>query len=195
MDYKEMQQVLVNLNQAMITLEDNYIESEGEVTEQTEQMEAEISGLRELLTTEGVDLLGGWLKAKEDKKKALKAEKDYITRQMAAIDKTIDFIKVKVNEVMCATGQDKIKGDRGYAFAATMSTKSEVRKDALDECYLDMVRRAAWENGLPTWVDVQLKTTATEIKNASEVDPEAMEFLEETTTPSVRFTKPRATKE
>ena len=86
MDYKEMNQVLANLDQAINTLEETNIENEGEVTEETEQMEAEISGLQELLSTEGIDLLGGWLKAKEDRKKSLKAEKDYITRQMAAIE-------------------------------------------------------------------------------------------------------------
>ena len=76
MDYKELNQVLADLDQAMFTLEDLYVEGEGEVTEETEQMEAQISGLKELLTHDGIDLLGGWLKAKEDKKKSLKAEKD-----------------------------------------------------------------------------------------------------------------------
>ena len=126
MDYKELNQVLVNLDQAINTLEDLYIEGEGEVTEETEQMEDHISGLKELLTRDGIDLLGGWLKAKEDRKKTLKAEKDYITRQMAAIDESIEFIKGKVNEVLVATGQEKIKGDRGYSFAATTSGKTEV---------------------------------------------------------------------
>ena len=115
MDYKELNQVLADLDQAMFTLEDLYMENEGEVTEETERMEAQVSGLQELLTKDGIDLLGGWLKAKEDKKKSLKAEKDYITRQMAAIDETIEFIKGKINQVMVATGKDKIKGDRGYS--------------------------------------------------------------------------------
>ena len=74
MDYKELNQVLVNLDQAINTLEDLYIEGEGEVTEETEQMEEHISGLKELLTRDGIDLLGGWLKAKQDRKKTLKAE-------------------------------------------------------------------------------------------------------------------------
>ena len=99
-----MNQVLANLDQAINTLEETYIENEGEVTEETEQMESEISGLQELLSTEGIDLLGGWLKAKEDRKKSLKAEREYITRQMAAIDETIEFIKDKITEVPKATG-------------------------------------------------------------------------------------------
>ena len=117
-----MNQVLANLAQAMDSLENLYIENEGEVTDQTEQMEQQISGLKELLTGEGIDLLGAWLKSKEDRKKSLKAEKDYITRQMSAIDETIDFIKTRIHQVMDLTGQEKIKGDRGYSFAATISS-------------------------------------------------------------------------
>ena len=188
-----MNQALADLDQAINDLEDLYIEGEGEVTDETEQMEEHISGLKELLTREGIDLLGGWLKAKEDRKKALKAEKDYITRQMAAIDNTIEFIKTKVNQIMVATGQGKIKGDRGYAFTATTSTKTEVLKDALNDAFLEIAQVGARANGLPDWVDIQLKTTATEIKDSGDMD--ALSFLQETSSPSVRFTKPRAAKE
>ena len=192
MDYKEMEQVLGQLNQAMITLEDTYMESEGEITEQTEQMEQEISCLRELLAKDGVDLLGAWLKAKEDKKKALKAEKDYITRQMAAIDKTIEFIKDKVCHVMVSLGQEKVKGDRGYSFTATTSVSSSVRKDALDARYLSLAQEGARKAGLPEWVDVQLKATSTGLQGAG---GDALDFLEVSEKPSVRFVKPRASKE
>ena len=113
MDYREMNQVLAQLSLATSYLEDLYAENEGEITKATEQTEEYISLLKKLLTTEGVDLLGRWLKSKEDRKKALKAEKDYITRQMAAIDEGIDFIKVKINQILTATGQEKIKGVNG----------------------------------------------------------------------------------
>lgn len=187
-----MNQVLANLDQAMSLLEETYIENEGEVTEETERMEQEIEGLRELLTKDGIDLLGGWLKAKEDKKKALKAEKDYITRQMSAIDETIAFIKAKITKVMEATGLEKVKGDRGYAFKAITSVKSEIRKDALNDAFLEKAQVGARMNGLPDWVEVQLKTTTTELREAG---GEALAFLEETSTPTITFTKPRASKE
>ena len=161
MDYKEMNQVLENLDQAMHTLEDLYIEGEGEITEETEQMEQEISGLQELLTTEGIDLLGGWLKAKEDKKKSLKAEKDYITRQMSAIDETIEFIKGKVTEVMKATGQEKIKGDRGYSFTASHSIKTDVDKDVLKALYADKVEEAIRAAHIPAYIGVSLTASST----------------------------------
>lgn len=194
MDYKEMNQHLAELDQAMVTLEETYIENEGEVTEETEQMEAQISGLKELLTGEGIDLLGGWLKAKEDRKKSLKAEKDYITRQMAAIDETIDFIKAKIHQVMEATGQEKIKGDRGYSFAATISSKTEVDKDLLKDHYETRVKTAMWEAGIPAYVGVTLTASSTKAAEVGVVDGDENLFVT-TEKPSVRFAKPRASKE
>ena len=194
MDYKEMNQVLANLDQAVNSLEELYIEGGGEITEETEQMEEHISGLKELLTKDGIDLLGAWLKAKEDRKKSLKAERDYITRQMAAIDETIEFIKGKVNQVMVATGQDKIKGDRGYSFAATTSVKTEIDKDVLKTIYADRIEEAIRTAHIPAYVGVTL--TASSIKAAEFGVVEGDEEIFHTTeTPSVRFTKPRASKE
>ena len=194
MDYKEMNQVLANLDQAMHTLEDLYIEGEGEITEETEQMEQEISGLQELLTTEGIDLLGGWLKAKEDKKKSLKAEKDYITRQMAAIDETIDFIKDKVTEVMKATGQEKIKGDRGYSFTATHSVKTDVDKDVLKALYADKVEEAIRAAHIPAYVGVSLTASSTKANELGIMEGDE-EIFSTTEKDTVTFRKPKASKE
>jgi len=192
MDYKEMNQILADLDQAMVTLEETYIENEGEVTEETEQLEAKISGLQELLTGEGIDLLGGWLKAKEDRKKALKAEKDYITRQMAAIDESIDFIKTKVNQILVATGQEKVKGARGYSFAATISSKTEVDKDVLKDIFQDEVNEAV-KDILPPDVTITLGASVSKLPD----DPDLIlpPWYNRTEKPSVRFTKPRASKE
>jgi hypothetical protein len=191
MDYKEMNQHLADLDQAMFTLEELYIENEGEVTEQTEQMEAQISVLKELLTGEGIDLLGGWLKAKEDKKKSLKAEKDYITRQMAAIDETIEFIKEKVSDILLATGQEKVKGDRGYSFTTTKSVKTEVDKELLNEWYFKDIENAMIEIGIPNWVTITLGARVSDVPEGTEL-PACFKVTEK---PSVRFTKPRASKE
>ena len=194
MDYKEMNQVLATLDQATIALEETYIENEGEITEETEQMEQEISGLQELLTTEGIDLLGGWLKAKEDKKKSLKAEKDYITRQMAAIDETIEFIKGKISEVMKATGQDKIKGDRGYSFTASHSVKTDVDKDVLKALYADKVEEAIRAAHIPAYIGVSLTASSTKANELGVLEGDE-EIFSTTEKDTVTFRKPKASKE
>ena len=194
MDYKEMNQVLATLDQATIALEETYMENEGEITEETEQMEQEISGLQELLTTEGIDLLGGWLKAKEDKKKSLKAEKDYINRQMAAIDETIEFIKGKITEVMKATGQEKIKGDRGYSFTATHSVKTDVDKDVLKALYADKVEEAIRAAHIPAYVGVSLTASSTKANELGVLEGDE-EIFNTTEKDTVTFRKPKASKE
>ena len=194
MDYKELNQVLATLDQATNALEETYMENEGEITEETEQMEQEISGLQELLTTEGIDLLGGWLKAKEDKKKSLKAEKDYITRQMSAIDETIDFIKDKVTEVMKATGQEKIKGDRGYSFTATHSVKTDVDKDVLKALYADKVEEAIRAAHIPAYVGVSLTASSTKANELGVLEGDE-EIFSTTEKDTVTFRKPKASKE
>ena len=194
MDYKELNQVLATLDQATIALEETFMENEGEITEETELMEQEISGLQELLTTEGIDLLGGWLKAKEDKKKSLKAEKDYITRQMSAIDETIDFIKYKVTEVMKATGQEKIKGDRGYSFTATHSVKTDVDKDVLKALYADKVEEAIRAAHIPAYVGVSLTASSTKANELGVLEGDE-EIFSTTEKDTVTFRKPKASKE
>lgn len=194
MDYRELNQVLERLDQATRTLEDTYMETEGEVTETTEQLEQEISDLKELISKEGVDLLGGWLKSKEDRKKSLKAEKDYIARQMAAIDETIEFIKSKINQVMVSTGQEKIKGDRGYSFTAYDSVKTDVNKELLKTLYADKIEEAIRAAHVPAYIGVSLTASSTKAAEFGVIDGDE-DIFSTTVTPSVKFTKPRASKE
>ena len=190
MDYKELNDILSSLDYASYKLECAYAENEGEVTDDTEMMEAEVTALRTLLNTEGVDFLGRWLKGKEDKKKTLKAEKDYLTRQMDAIDNTISFIKAKIHEVMEATGCDKVKGSLGYSFATTVSTKTEVDKDILRDHYQFIVEEAL-KDILPADVTVTLGASVSKLAEGSELP----DYYRQTVTPTVRFTKPRGNKE
>lgn len=194
MDYRELNQALADLDRAMVTLEETYIENEGEVTEETEQMEAQISGLQELINKEGIDLLGAWLKAKEDRKKSLKAEKDYISRQMAAIDETMDFIKEKVTQVMDATGQEKVKGERGYSFATFNSVKTDVDKVILNALYADKIEKAIRAAGVPAYIGVSLTASSTKAKEVGVQEGDEDLFVT-TEKPSVKFTKPGASKE
>lgn len=193
MNNKEINSLIESLNASMWAFENYMVENDGVCDEASDQMEERIGILKELLTTEGIDSLGRWLKAKEDEIKSLKAEKDYITRKINAATGTIDYIKTQMNKILTAAQMQEIKGANGYKFQVTTSTKTEVLKDALNDAFLEIAQVGARANGLPDWVDIQLKTTATEIKNSGDMD--ALSFLQETSSPSVRFTKPRASKE
>ena len=194
MDYKELQQALSQLEEVMNNLEELYILNEGECTEESEKMEVEVDTLKELLSGDGIDMLGRWLKSKEDRKKALKAEKDYITRQMASIDKGIEYIKSMINKVMVTTGLEKVKGDRGYSFATTTSTKTDINKDVLKALYADKVEEAIRSAHIPAYVGVTLTASSTKATELGVVEGDEDIFVT-MSKPSVRFGKPKANTE
>lgn len=194
MDYKELQQALSQLEEVMNNLEELYIMNEGECTEESERMEVEVDTLKELLSGDGIDMLGRWLKSKEDRKKSLKAEKDYITRQMASIDKGIEYIKSMINKVMVTTGLEKIKGDRGYSFATTTSTKTDINKDVLKALYAEKVEEAIRSAHIPAYVGVTLTASSTKATELGVVEGDEDIFVT-MSKPSVRFGKPKANTE
>ena len=189
MKYQDIQDALATLARLSELLEEQYIENEGEVTEETEELEARKTAIQDLLQNDGIDALGRWLKVKEDEVKMWKAEKAAADRKVKSAQNTVDFAKAKIAEVMVMTGMDKAKGAY-YSFTKYVSEKASVNQDELDRLYLDIVTSAARAAGLPDFVDVQLKTTTTALKEAN-----APDLLEVTTGDAVRFTKPRAGKE
>ena len=194
MEYKELQQALSQLEEVMNNLEELYIVNEGECTEESERMEVEVDTLKELLSGDGIDMLGRWLKSKEDRKKSLKAEKDYITRQITSIDKGIEYIKSMINKVMVATGLEKVKGDRGYSFATTTSTKTDINKDVLKALYADKVEEAIRSAHIPAYVGVTLTASSTKANELGVVEGDEDIFVT-MSKPSVRFGKPKANTE
>lgn len=193
MNNTEIRDALSRLHEMEYYLEEEYENNGGEVTEHTEEQESAIAALRELLTTEGVDSLGRWLKAKEDQIKSLKAEKDSVTRQINAANNTIDYIKSQINALMVQTGMEKVKGTF-YSFAPTTSVKTSVEKEILNMMFLEQVEkklRGGKKPIIPADVTITLGASVKMIPEGAELPP----YFMQVESPSVRFTKPRANKE
>ena len=109
MNYTQISDALAALSKTTRTLEDAYCDNGGEVTEETEALEATKEALRELLTTEGVDSLGRWLKAKQDEIETAKAEKAAADRRLKSLKASEDFIKHEIRFVLNATETEKVK--------------------------------------------------------------------------------------
>lgn len=194
MNNKEINSMIESLNASMWAFENYMVENDGVCDEASDQMEEQIGILKDLLTTEGIDSLGRWLKAKEDEIKSLKAEKDYITRKINAATGTIDYIKSQMNKLLKASGMEEIKGANGYKFQVTTSTKTEVDKDVLKTIYADRIEEAIRAAHIPAYVDVTLTASSTKAAELGIVEGDE-EIFHTTEKPSVRFTKPRASKE
>ena len=194
MNNKEINSLIESLNASMLAFENYMVENEGVCDEASDQMEEQIGILKELLTTEGIDSLGRWLKSKEDEIKSLKAEKDYITRKINAATGTIDYIKTQMNKILTAAQMQEIKGANGYKFQVTTSTKTEVDKDVLKTIYADRIEEAIRAAHIPAYVSVTLTASSPKAAEFGIVEGDE-EIFHTTEKPSVRFTKPRASKE
>ena len=191
MTNKEITNAIAELYRTASTLEELYIENGGEITEETAEKEDQVEAIKTLLNGEGIDSLGRWMKAKEDERDTLKAEKAAIDRRLKAVNNTLDYIKFQVGQVLRATGCEKAKG-LAYGFSVATSTKNAVNQEALDAAYLERAEAALRHALIPEYVHITLKATTTELNAAG---GDALGFIETTTTETCRFTKPRAVKE
>ena len=190
MTNKEINDALAVLGATTQHLEDAFIESEGECTEETDLLEDQKAALEALLKEEGVDSLGRWLKGKEDEKKAIQDEKKALDRQIKAIDNTIGYIKSQIRRIMDATGTDKVKG-RCYSFTASVSDTVAADNTKIDDLYGIMAEYAIHAAGVPDYVNVKLTGSVTRAKQLDELPDVFIRTVEDT----VRFTKPRKTSE
>lgn len=173
-------------------LEEKYIEDGGEVTVESETLQTQLDSFKIIVSNEGIDMLGRWLASKEDLKARMKREKDHLQRQMNAIDKSIEYIKHMASTVMMLTDQDKVKGLNGYSFTRSVSTSTTVLKDILKENYQSEVERVLREaQVIPNDVTVTLGASVKMLPEGAELP----EYYSQVSTDSVRFTKPRASKE
>ena len=189
MNNKEINAALTALSEQMYLLEEEYMENGGEVTEATEAMEAQVEAIRSLLEDEGIDSLGRWLKSKEDLIKTLKAEKASVDRQIKATENSIEYIKYQIYNVLTALGKEKVKGTF-YSFAPSISRKTEVDKEILEDKYIGKVAMVL-EEILPPWVSFKLSASVKAVPEGVEM-PSEFKVVE---TPTCKFVKPRAGKE
>lgn len=190
MNNNEIKEAISILYATANQLENEYIENEGEVTESTEAKEAQIEAVKELLNGDGIDSLGRWLKAKEDEIKTLKAEKDYISRRIAACSNTIDYIKWMVGQVLRSTGVEKAKGLNGYAFAQYTSDTCKADSALLKERFHEQALKAIHEAGIPDYVTLTLGASSSLVPEGQELPDVFVRTISDT----CKFTKPRAKK-
>ena len=188
--YQDIKDARAELDRLSVEWEDQMYENGGEVTEETENLEQQKNAISDLLAGEGIDLLGRIVKGKEDQIKTYKAEKDAITRRIKTLETSIDFFKSVITQVMHETGQTKAKGML-YGFTATESCTTKVDMELLNGRYLDLAEQAVRAAGVPDYVTIKLDAKVSLVPEGEDLP----DLFEEIRKDTVRFSKPRATKE
>ena len=188
--YQDIKDARAELDRLSVEWENQMYEDGGEVTEESENLEQQKNAISDLLAGEGIDLLGRIVKGKEDQIKTCKAEKDAITRRIKTLETSIDFFKSVITQVMHETGQTKAKGLL-YGFTATESCTTKVDMELLNGRYLDLAEKAIRAAGVPDYVTIKLDAKVSLVPEGDDLP----DLFEEIRKDTVRFSKPRATKE
>lgn len=190
MYYKDIREALDALKLTNYQLEDMYIENGGEVTAETELLEMRKKALEDLLSGEGVDDLGRYLKSLEDRKAAYKAEKAKLAAMEKANDNSIEALKVLVGDILRETGREKVKGTF-YSFTPYISKSTEVDKERLKAEFYEVCLEAIHMAGVPEYVTLTLGASSKAVPEGQEL-PDVFIVSE---TPTSKFIKPRQTKD
>lgn len=190
MNAQEIKATLAEINRKKYELEAALEENGGELTPELLESLEILEDLKALLAGDGVDDLGRWLKSVQDEIATMKAEADAAARKVKALKGQEDYVKFLIGQALDAIGAEKVKGQY-YGFTRKTSTTNKVAQEELEAAYNPAIL-AALGDLLPGWLHIQLKTTATELKDAG---GDALAFLETTEAPAIGFTKPRASKE
>lgn len=195
MNTYEINEAMATLAQMMRTQEEEYIENGGEVTDDTTAREAAIEQLKEVLTTDGVDELGRRLAAKQAEVDTYKAEVKAAQARQKAAQRSVDYYKYLVGEVLRRTEKEAVKGTF-YGFKQSTSTTNAVNLEALKEKFLDAVNEVAHNEGLPSWADVEITAGVKNLQAYIQAnDGEDADYLLTNTADTVTFSKPRKAKE
>ena len=184
-----VKELIANISRAKWSLEEELEQNGGELTEELLAQADSLEDMKELLAGEGIDELGRWLKSVQDEIAARKAEADAAARKVKNLKSYEDYVKGVIGQALDAIGEEKVKGSF-YGFSRKTSTTSKVNQEAIENTFQRSIEHAARMAGIPPYIHIVLKSTTTELREA-----EAMQFVEETTQPSLGFTKPRANKE
>lgn len=187
MDYKEIKEKEAALFSLAREREELLYETEGEYTQEVEDIDNEIAGIIDELATEGTDTLGRWHVSVENELKTLKAEKAAIDRRIKSSMNTIDFIKDTITNLLFITGKEQIKGTL-YSYKRTKSTTTKVDSEMLESKYQAKVESALHSAGIiPDYVTVKLDAKVSLVPEGADL-PDLFIVNEKDT---VRFTKPR----
>ena len=189
-----IKETIANISRMKWELETALEENGGELTEELLDQYNALEDMKALLSGEGIDDLGRWLKSVQDEIAARKAEADAAARKVKNLKGYEDYVKLLIGQAIDAL--DLPTNDKGekvakgafYGFKRTSSTKSQLDAEALDAAYLDLVTEAARAAGLPGCIDVELKTTTSRLNEAGE---DFAVFVDVETSDTVKFTKPR----
>lgn len=184
MNLNELNDAIARLSYTSALLEETYENNGGEVTAETEALEAEKQSIAKLVEGDGIDMLGRWLANKESEVANLKAEKQSIDAKIKRAQATVDFVKSEIARVLDALNLTK-KG-LIYSFKAVDKVSTHLAEESAEK-WLRIAKSGALSAGLPEYIDVSVKLRVSALPKEGALPDGVVQDV----TRSVRFGKPR----
>ena len=142
MTYKDIRSALYELKAIQFSLNNEYEENGGEVTEATEQKEQMAEAIRYMLSNGGVDQLARLLNSVKADIDGYKAEQEFLKRQQKRSESFQEDILECVNIAMEELGEEKLKGEFGYSFTQHIASSTKPDTKLIKELYYKDVEKA-----------------------------------------------------
>lgn len=170
MTIKEIRDILNRLREEKFRLQCELEDNGGEVTESVLSREEAIASLKTLLLSkEGVDSLGRFMRSNQDEVQGFKDEKKHLDSLIKKTEGYNDFLLGLIDEILKECGVENAKGNLGYSFTTHTSVTTSVDTKMLRERFLKRAQEAILSVGIPSDVTISLSASISKVSEGSEI--------------------------
>lgn len=192
MNYKDIRSALYELKAIQFSLNNEYEETGGEVTEVTEQKEQMAEAIRFMLKNGGVDHLARVLNSVKADIDQYKAEQEFLKRQQKKSEGFQEDILECINMAMEELGEEKMKGEFGYSFSQHVASSTKPDTKLIKELFYKDVEKAIRDAKVcPDHITFTLSASSSLLKEGEDKP----DYFTTTTRARAKYLKPRKSKE
>ena len=188
MTYKDIRSALYELKGIQFSLNNEYEENGGEVTDSTEQKEQMAEAIRYMLNNGGVDQLARLLNSVKADIDNYKAEQEFLKRQQKRSEGFQEDILECINMAMEELGEEKMKGDFGYSFTQHVASSTKPDTKLIKELFYKDVEKAIRDAHVcPEHITFTLSASSSLLKDGEDMP----DYFTTTSRARAAFRKPK----
>jgi hypothetical protein len=188
MNYKDIRSALYELKEIQFSLNNEYEENGGEVTDGTEQKEQMAEAIRFMLKNGGVDHLARVLNSVKADIDQYKAEQEFLKRQQKKSEGFQEDILECINMAMEELGEEKMKGEFGYSFSQHVASSTKPDTKLIKELFYKDVEKAIRDAKVcPEHITFTLSASSSLLKDGEDMP----DYFTTTSRARATFRKPK----
>lgn len=188
MNVREINEAVKRLREEKWRLQTELEENGGEVTDSVLSREQIISDIKDLLMSpEGVDSLGRYIRSNQDEIQSYKDEKKFIDTRIKNAESYNNFLLGLVDDCLKECESDKAKGNHGYSFTQNTSVTTKVDTRMLKERFHEKAMEAIRNTDIPKDITITLSASVSSLPEGSELP----EWYNVSSVGKATFRKPR----